>query len=172
MENNLYNKGIEKSSFGYVILENILILGNVLVGFWGMYSIKIFNLPVLSIIYATFILYMLTFALRKHLCTQCFYYGKTCHCGWGRLASGLYEQNLGNQKKGGKMAGATWATLMLVPIIAITIKLILNFSNSLLFFLIAFVVLVIINLGLHVKDCKECKMKNCCPGSAAKDKTT
>ena len=168
---NLYEKGIEKAAPGYVLFENILILGNIFLGFWGMYSIKIFNVPVLSIIYAAIILYMLTFVLRKHLCTQCFYFGKTCHCGWGRLASGLYKQNSGNQEKGGKLAGATWATLMLVPIIAITIKLILSYSNNLLFLLIAFVVLVIINLGLHVKDCKECKMKNCCPGSAAKDKT-
>lgn len=171
MEQKLYENGIENSKFSYILFENILIVGNMLVGFIGMYPIKIFNIPILSILYIIFILIMLTFILRKHLCTQCYYYDKFCHCGWGKLSAKLYKKDSGNQKLGGMLAGLTWALLMGLPIITITSLLIFKFSFIGLICLIICIILTIINSILHVKDCKECKMRIICPGSAFKEKT-
>ena len=170
MEQKLYDKGIEEAKTGYIIFENSLIISNVLVGFIGMYTIQFMKIPILSIIYFVFIATMLIFVLRKHLCTQCFYYDKSCHCGWGKLAAKLYGKETGNQKIGGLLAIITWMTLMFLPIIAIGILLFIKFSYLSLICLIVLIIIVTVNSILHVKDCKECKMKDICPGSAAKEK--
>jgi hypothetical protein len=168
MELKFYENGIEKAKSTYILFENILISINILAGFVGMYSIQIFKIPILSVLYVIFILTMLIFLLRKHLCTQCYYYDKNCHCGWGKLSAKLYKKNSGNQKLGGLLAGLTWGTLMGVPIIAIIILLVLNFSLIALICLIVCVITTTINSILHVKDCKECKMRYICPGSSFK----
>ncbi len=145
MEKTLYGKGIERASTAYITFENILIIATIFLGFIGMWSIQLYSIPLLSIFYASFILYMLMFSLRKHLCTQCYYYGKSCHCGWGKLASKLYKEKTGNQKLGGVLAAITWSALMLIPIIAIVAILIIKFTYLNLSILIAFILLVIIN---------------------------
>lgn len=43
MEQKFYENGIEKAKPAYVLFENILIIGNLLAGFIGMYPIQIFN---------------------------------------------------------------------------------------------------------------------------------
>lgn len=172
METKIYENGIEKANPAYILFENILISINVLAGFIGMYAIQIFKIPVLSLLYVIFILIMLIFVLRKHLCTQCYYYNKYCHCGWGKLSAKLYKQSSGNQKLGGILAGLTWGVLMGVPIIAIIILLFFNYSHVALFCLIVCVIATTINSILHVRDCKECKMRYICPGSAFKEKVS
>lgn len=170
MEQKFYKNGIEKAKPAYVLFENILIIGNLLTGFIGMYPIQIFKIPILSVIYLIFVLTMLIFVLRKHLCTHCYYYGKSCHCGWGKLSVKLYKKDSGNQKLGGLLAGITWALLMVIPIISISILMMIAFTIIGLICLITCIIITIINSILHVKDCKECKMRNICPGSAAKEK--
>ncbi|MCP4181494.1 MAG: hypothetical protein GY756_27335 [bacterium] len=167
----IYECGIEKANPIYILFENVLIIGNLLAGFIGMYSVKTFGFPVLSVFYLIFVLTMLIFVLRKHLCTQCYSYGKSCHCGWGKLAEKLYKKGAGNQKLGGILAGVTWAILMGTPIIAITILIFVNFTYTALICLIICVIITAINNILHVKDCKECKMRDICPGSAYKNKS-
>ncbi|MCP3875486.1 MAG: hypothetical protein GY699_20310 [Desulfobacteraceae bacterium] len=160
--------GIKNASLSYVLLENGLIFANILIGSFGMSPLKLMNIPLISILYLLFVFYMLVFALRKHLCTQCYYYDKSCHCGWGKLASKLYKPNTGNQKLGGFLAAITWSSLMVIPLVVMGFLLYQDFSNSRFLLLIAFVVITIGNNILHVKDCRECKMRYICPGSAAK----
>ncbi len=168
MSDNLFSDGIEEASSKYIIFENILIIGNALLGFVGMSHLKLLDIPLLSILYLGFIIYMLVFYLRKHLCTQCYYYGKACHCGWGKLASKLYESKVGDQKKGGIFAAITWSTLMVLPLIVMGINLYQNFTRTGLIVFVLFFLTVVANNILHVKDCRECKMRYTCPGSAAK----
>ncbi len=72
----LYEEKIEVCSKGYGICENVLIFGMILLGFLGMYPFKIISIPLVSILYVLFAVFMLLFMLRKHLCTHCYYYGK------------------------------------------------------------------------------------------------
>ena len=80
-----------------------------------------------------------------------------------------HEKGSGNKALGGKLAGMTWGVLMAGPIIAMIVGLVLHgvtvTSGALLG---AFVVLTGVNFGLHVKDCRECKMRYSCAMSAAK----
>ena len=80
-----------------------------------------------------------------------------------------YAKNSGNKALGTKLAGATWGTLMMVPIVAMIVGFVIN-GISLFSGIVfgVFVVLVVVNFGSHVKDCKECKMRFVCGMSAAK----
>ncbi len=164
----LFEQGKEAYSKKNIVLENSLIILNILLGSFGMAPVKWMSVPVLSILYFLFIVYMLTFALRKHLCTQCWYYGKNCHCGWGKLALTFYDKGVGNRKLGGILAGITWSVLMVLPLIVMGYLLYTRFSLPLLGLFLAFILVTVINNIFHVKDCRECKMKFICPGSAAK----
>ncbi len=168
----LYEEGIEGSEAAYVLFENLVILAMMTLGFLGMYPVRIKNVPVVSIVYVLFSLLMLGFVLRKHLCSGCYYYGKRCHCGWGKLASAVCREDSGNNELGGKLALLTWGVVMGLPVIVMILIVILDKATLMgeLYFFVPFVVLVIINSILHVVDCKKCKMRYVCPGSAAKDK--
>ena len=171
-EQKLYQEGIEKAKGSYVIFENVLFLVLIVLGFLGMYPLSISGVPFVSILYALFIIIILFFVIRKHLCTSCYYYDKWCHCGWGKLSYVMYIKDSGNQEVGGKLAGLTWGVLMGLPIIGMIAVIIMGKSSltNELIFLIPFIVLVVINSILHVKDCQKCKMRFICPGSGAKKK--
>ena len=132
--------------------------------------LNFFGVPVLSILYAGFLFIILTFTVRKHLCTHCYYYDKWCHCGWGRLAAKFgYEEGCGNKTLGAKLAMLSWPVLMIVPIIGMVLVLVLYPISYVTIGLFAgFVALVAANFGVHVKDCKTCKMRFVCGLSAAK----
>jgi len=166
----LYENGIEEAKKSYVIFENVLFIVLIALGFLGMYPLGVNGVPIVSILYALFVLIMLVFVLRKHLCTGCYYYDKWCHCGWGKLSSAMFKKDSGNQELGGKLAGLTWGILMGLPIIGMIAVVIMgkvSLTDELTFF-VPFIVLVIINGILHVKDCQKCKMRFICPGSGAK----
>jgi len=135
-----------------------------------MFPLGIYNIPIVSILYVLILVIMLGFVLRKHLCTKCFYYDKWCHCGWGKLSSLLYKKDSGNYDLGGKLALPTWGILMGLPLIGMIAVVIIDkalFLQELVIF-IPFLILVIINVVLHKKDCNKCKMRFICPGSASK----
>lgn len=170
-EGELYREGIESASKGFAIFENMVIASTIAVGAAGMWPlVNVAGIGIVSVFYATFLFVSLGFVLRKHLCTHCHYHGKWCHCGWGALASKLgYAKESGNKALGQRLAGATWGVLMVVPIIGMIVTLVLygvTFQGGA--FLGVFVLLVVVNFAMHVKDCKECKMRYLCGMSAAK----
>ena len=169
MEQKLYDKGIEKYPLASAIGQNLLFMIYFAVAFIGMSFLQINNIPIVSIIYIIFIGIMLIFVLRKHLCTHCFYYGKVCGTGWGKLAACLFKKNSGNYELGGKLAGVTWMLAMFLPLIGMVIALILNwFSITITLLLVVFIVLSVVNFLIHRESCRKCKMRFICPGSTAK----
>ncbi|MCK4664488.1 MAG: hypothetical protein KAT68_16585 [Bacteroidales bacterium] len=169
-EQKLFNKGTEESSKFYAIFENFLFVLLIVIGYIGMSPIKYKGIPYISIIFAIFVIIMLVFVLRKHLCTKCYYYDKCCHCGWGKLSSLLFKKDTGNQELGGKLAGLTWGVLMGLPILVMIIIVLIKKATLIeeLIFFIPFLILVMINGFLHKIDCDKCKMRFICPGSASK----
>lgn len=165
----LYEKGLEKYPLLGAIGQNLFFIIYFAIAFIGMYSLQIANVPIISFIYIIFIGIMLVFVLRKHLCTHCFYYGKICGTGWGKLAACLFKKNSGNYEFGGKLASITWMLAMFLPLIGMTIALILNwFSITVTLLLVAFIILTCVNFLIHKKSCEKCKMRFVCPGSVAK----
>ncbi len=149
----------ESYGLGQVITENVLILVHIALGAWAMAAI-----PYLSVVYVVFLLFMLLFFLRKHLCTHCCYYGKLCHCGWGKLAA-LFKQGSGNRKIATPAAGMTWFVLMGLPVLVTIGLCIFDFSTLRIIQLAALLVFAAIQMLIHKMDCKTCKHRKDCPAA-------
>ncbi len=168
MINNLYENGLDEYPLSTVIGQNLFFAIYFGLGIAGMWSLKVLEVPILSVLYAIFLITMLIFVLRKHLCTNCYYYGKRCSTAWGKLAALMFEKNSGNYELGVKLAGVTWGVAIGLPIIVMIAILIFNFDVHLLVILVLFVVLTPLNLMMHKHSCVRCKMRNICPASMAR----
>ncbi len=166
----LYENGFEEYPIITVIGQNLFFLIYFGIGFIGMLPLKTFGISLISFLYAIFLVIMLLFVLRKHLCTNCYYYGKRCSTGWGKLSSLMFKEKSGNYELGIKLANITWALATLTPIIGIIISLFINFSGYKLALLLLFVVLTPVNFLFHKNSCKRCKLRNICPASMSKEK--
>ena len=81
--------GEESFSFSWIILENLFYLVIwVMAGYllWPIW--KPFNIPVLTILWAILVV-IIQILLKKHNCSGCYYYDKSCHLGWGKISSAL-----------------------------------------------------------------------------------
>lgn len=149
-------------SVAEIVAQNLFFLAYFGIGFMGMLSLRLFGIPLISIIYAIFLVIMLLFVLRKHLCTNCYYYGKKCSTGWGKISSLIFKEKSGNYELGIKLAGITWGFATIVPIVTMSVSLILNFAAYTLILMIVFILLSPVNFFLHKNACRRCKMKNIC----------
>lgn len=164
------NTGTGEYSSWWVLLENLLIGAMLVFGFFGMRFVSIGEFPVLSVSWAAFILVMLGYVLRQTLCSHCAYFGKRCHCGWGKYASLIVKKKAEGTYPLPWLGGLVWGIFMLFPLMVIVAGIVLSAVelSSVLPCLIPFVVLVIINGLLHMQDCRACCMRKVCPGSAVK----
>ncbi len=131
-----------------------------------------FNVVVLSMIVASFLIlfpfsapfatlwllsvtFLLYYFLRKHLCTNCVFYGKPCFTGWGLLASKLFPQGSGNFKLGRSVAPLAWLWLFLPPLVALVLN---GEAMGTLIWILAFANIFIQFYNFH----KGCPMKERC----------
>lgn len=164
----------EQGSKGYP--KAVIILGNFMMLLWiALGTIACWFLsPLAAWIYLPSAIIMIFIVLRKLVCPDCYYYGKWCSLGWGKLSALFFKK--GNVEKfaigvGLKLAPLTYGLLTLVPLILIVISLFLGFS---LFKITILVLLLLISFYSGAisrkKTCARCKMKLICPGSAARNK--
>ncbi len=170
MDKNLYEGGLEGYPLITVIGQNLFFIIYFGLGTIGMWGLKITGIPIVSILYVFFLIIMLIFVLRRHLCTNCYYYDKRCSTGWGDLAAVMFKKNSGNYELGVKLAGITWGLATIAPIIGIIAVLIFNFKIYLLVIFILFIILTPLNFMMHKHLCIKCKMRNICPASMARTK--
>jgi hypothetical protein len=167
-EVNLFNSGLEEYPFSTVIIENTLILIWILTGAYLCYSL----FPVIGWIYLIFGFSMVLVIMRILVCRNCYYYGKMCHTGWGKL-SALYCKQGEITHFGcglaGKMIPIFYGSMTIIPIIIGIISLVISFSLILLIALLIFITVAILSsITLRKKACEKCKMKMICKGSMAK----
>jgi hypothetical protein len=158
----LDKEGFEKYPLYWIVGQNIFLFVYFGIGSFGMLPLQVHGFPVISTLYILFLAVMLL-ALRKHLCTYCYYYGKRCNTGWGKLSSLMFKENSGNYKLGIKFAIITWTLAALIPVFGIALALILNYSTFRLVLFVLFVLLTPINFLIHKKMCEKCKMRFTCP---------
>jgi hypothetical protein len=170
MGKKLYGKGLEKFPASWIIGQNLFLIFYLAIASIGMYPLQIYRIPILSLLFIIYMILMLVFILRKHLCTNCFYYGRSCHVGWGRLSALLFKQNSGNYELGGKLANVTWILVATIfPLIGIGVVVIWKwFSIYQASLLIVFIIISGLNFVIQKKSCEKCKMRFICPGSMAK----
>ncbi len=165
----LYENGLEEYPISQALISNFLILLWIGIGAYSAYLL----LPLLGYIYALLFLFLIYFLLRKLVCVDCFYYGRICSMGWGKLSSFLFSR--GEIERfpssfGIKIAPFVYGSLTVLPIIFLIVTMaIRGFSADELILL-----LLIILVGLYSgtisrkRTCSRCKMRYICPGSAAK----
>jgi hypothetical protein len=85
---------IKKGSFNYcetypkrvIFFRWIILTMAFTLGVFILSQIK----PAMGIIYALYALYALTLVLPLSRCVNCFYYGRACNTGWGKVAAYLH----------------------------------------------------------------------------------
>jgi len=123
---------------------------------------------IFSILYLVFIMILEYRLVRKH-CIDCFYWGKTCGFGKGRLSSLLFKKGDTSRFCANEM---TWKNMIpdllvsLLPFAIGTILLIIKFDVILLFALTILIVLSTAGNGFirGTLTCRYCKQKELgCP---------
>ena len=171
MENKvkIYNQGLDEYPKSSIILGNFLMLLWISLGVIACWFLH----PLAALIYIAFVVIMIFVVLRKLVCTNCYYYDKWCHIGWGKLSAMFFKK--GSIKKfttgvGIKIAPLVYGLLTLIPIIFLIISI---FNEVTLFRLSVMILLLIINFYSGTvsrkKSCKDCRMRLICPGSSIKE---
>ncbi|UCH88135.1 MAG: hypothetical protein JSV49_07660 [Thermoplasmata archaeon] len=165
---DLYEDGLEEYPQSGVVVGNAaMILWFVL----GAIACWFFN-PWIGLIYliAAFIIVYIIF--KKIVCTNCYYYGKRCHLGWGILSSKMFNKGdikLFQTSIGLKVAAPTYGLLMIVPILLILISMYQDFDYYKVIVLVLLIIVTGYSAGAERKKaCGNCKMRKICPGSAVK----
>ena len=167
-ETKLYEQGLEEYPPAQAIFGNVVMIIWIALGAIACW----FFFPLLGFIYLIFALVMVFVVLRKLVCPNCYYHGKCCHIGWGKLSSLLFKK--GNIEDfpnsiGLKSAPLTYGLLTLIPLILVIISIFQEF-------LISKVIILVILLAISFysgtvgrkKACVVCKMRLICPGAAVK----
>lgn len=164
-------EGRESFSTGWIFGDNLLFLAIWTTAGWLLWPVAFAGWPVATIGWGLYVL-VLQVLLKKHVCSGCYYYGKSCHLGWGRVAARLFAQDSGNPKIG--MALAVPMYLLPTPVVLIAgviIGVLLPVGTIHWVVLAVFVALNVVSFPLRAKSCGQCKMRAVCPGSAAKPKS-
>ena len=165
----LYKEGLEEYPLKGVILGNIVMVAWVTVGTIGCWFLN----PIIAWIYLAFALIMVGLVLRKLVCRGCYYYGKRCALGWGKLAALLSKRediSKFGTGVGQKLAPITYGLLTLVPLVTIIVSFFID-GLSIQKIIILIFLLSFSAYGSVVSrkvNCARCKMRFICPGSTAK----
>jgi hypothetical protein len=167
-EIKLFEDGNEGFSKFTIILGNILMLLWIALGTISCWFLS----PLIALLYMLFALIMIFVVLRKMVCVNCYYYGKWCAMGWGKLSAIFFRKgDVGkfSSSIGIKLAPVTYGLLTLIPLILIVISLVRGFS---IFKVVLLILLLFISFYSgsinRKKTCAKCKMRIICPGSAVK----
>lgn len=164
----LYEPGLESYPIRDVILGNLVMAALIAVGTIACWLVS----PVLGVLYVVFSVVMVYGVLRRLICTRCYYFGKRCGTGWGKLAAtwctrGTLEEF--NESPGTRLAPLVYGLVTLIPLVALVV-LLLHGASSALLVLLAF----ILGVGFYSsgpgrrRACSVCKMRSFCKGCAAK----
>ncbi len=160
--------GREAYPFFSIALENLVVVGGWLLAtylFWPVWQPA--GIPVLGIGWLLLVL-VIQILLKKHNCSGCYYYGKWCHLGWGKIAAVLFEPDSGNSKVGEKLA---LFYVLSPPTILVTSLLFLIFGHPTPAYWGVwglYLLSIAISFPLRKKGCRQCALRSVCPGSAVK----
>lgn len=165
---NVFEQGLEEYPKSGIILGNLVMVLWIASGTIACWFLH----PLIAWIYLALAIIMVGIVLRKLVCTNCYYYGRWCSMGWGKLSALMFKQ--GNTEDFGtgiglKLAPITYGLLMLIPIICVVISMVQGFTVSKVIVLVLLLLVSFYSAFIsRKKSCTNCKMKLICPGSAVK----
>jgi hypothetical protein len=161
-------EGREEYSRAAVVDANLAILLWIALGTDACYF---FN-HVVAWVYLGVALLLVFVVLRRLVCTNCYYYGKRCAAGWGKLSAMMFKQGdieKFNESTGVKLAPVIYGSLTLVPLVLGTIATVQHFSVVKVIVLVALLLVGFYSGTVSRKrTCAQCRMRCHCKGSAAK----
>lgn len=161
-------EGRESFPAGTIVKENLIYIANWVVAGALLWPVQMGGWPVAAIGWASFVL-IVQLLLKKHFCSGCCYYGKSCHLGWGRISSALCARDSGNPKAGMALAVPMY---LLSPVLVlgagVAIGLLVPVAPVHWVLTGVFVALNAVSFPLRKQGCSQCRMRKVCPGSAAR----
>jgi hypothetical protein len=166
----IYEKGLDEYPKPGIIIANLLMALWVAV---GAYLCDSFH-PAAGWVYLASALLMIIVIMRKLVCANCWYYGKWCSNGWGKLSALMFKQ--GEIEKfagcaGIKIAPFFYGLLTLIPLLLGVISLISSDEKRIIHTAAILFLLALSAYSGYIgrkKSCSNCKMRLICPGSAVK----
>jgi len=168
IEKELYQDGFEEYPKSTVFIENIFMFLWIIFGSYLCWTF----MPLIGWIYLGFGFVMVLFIMRILVCKNCYYHGERCHTGWGKL-SAVYCK-MGDLRQFGRgLSGIIvpifYTSLALIPLILGAISLVREFSIiKICIFMTYLLISMTSSFIQRKKSCSKCKMKDICPGTAAK----
>ena len=162
----IYEHGLDEFSKSRVLFTNgVMILWIVL----GTIACGYIN-PFIGLLYLLFAVGMILFVLRKLLCTNCYYYGKWCSTGWGKLAALFFQKGSIEEfsnSRGQKLAPVTYGVLLILPLGLVGWALLQTLTIDKLLVLLLLLLVAVYSGAISRKTaCTNCKIRLICPGCA------
>ena len=141
--------------FRWIILLLAFVLGiYVLLDFYYM----------LAVVYVLYSVMALTLILPLSRCVSCFYYGKFCNTGWGRVASYLYRKGDESKYVDHYNYAIFLHLLWLVPLLVVLLQLARKRNILALSILVIYLfILLIEKIILKKLCCRRCHQREFCP---------
>ena len=156
-----------------------IVIGSDLLSFliYGIGAFLLFQFSIIWVIFYVIFILLLEFRLLGGHCVDCYYYGKTCAFGKGRLSALFFPR--GTPEKFSRME-LTWKDVVpdflafMIPVLAGILLLIREFSWTVLILIIALVLLSFLGNALVRGQlaCRYCKQREIgCPAEHLFNKT-
>jgi membrane protein YdbS with pleckstrin-like domain len=170
-EVRICEEGLEECPKSWAVLGNFMMLLWIALGTVGCW----FFHPVAAWVYLGVAVVTVFFVLRRLVCVNCYYYGKWCPTGWGKLTALFFRQ--GSVEKfstsaGVKLAPIAYGLLSAVPIGLIIYALVKDVTAPKVAVLVLLLLVSFYSGTMSRRtSCSVCKMRLICPGSAVKSGT-
>ena len=151
----------------WILLENLLHLSTWVVAGMLLWPVRWLGWPVATVAWAALVV-AVQILLKKHNCSGCYYYGKSCHLGWGRLSARMLAQDSGDPRTGTRLALFYILSPPLFLVSGILVGVLLDAGVWHWATLGSYVLLNLVSFPVRMKGCRQCAMRHVCPGSAAK----
>ncbi len=162
------NRQSEKESFafyesypGHVMIFRWIVLAVIFgLGVYVLSDIK----EILGVAYVIYSVVALTFILPLSRCVSCYYYGKACNTGWGRLAAYLFPKGDESQYVKHYSYAILLHLLWVIPFFASFFQLLRRKEIvTLIVFLSYLLLLLVERVTLRKVACTRCHQKYFCP---------
>jgi hypothetical protein len=167
-ELELYEPGLEEYPKAAIILNNLVVILWIVLGaaacwFFHPFAGWLFLVLAITMVYGV---------LRKLVCTDCYYYGRWCSMGWGKLCALLFRQGdieRFGTGRGTRISSLIYGILAAIPPVLVVISMLRGFSvPKLVILLLLLLTLAYMGVISRRKSCEKCRVRFICPGSAAK----
>ncbi|MBN2499045.1 MAG: hypothetical protein JXR96_30930 [Deltaproteobacteria bacterium] len=149
----------------WVLAENALHLSTWVLAGWLVWPLGWRGWPLATMAWAVVVVLVQVW-LKKHNCSGCYYYGKTCHLGWGRLSALLFEPDSGSLKTGMRLSFFYILSPPVFLLAGVLEAVFLDLGIRHWILLGVYVALNAVAFWVRLKGCRACALRSVCKGSA------